>query len=191
MQTCCIKDCGKKVLAKGMCAMHYQRVRLYGDPTKTMVKQMHGATLQQRFDHYVSRSEGCWEWTGSRDSNGYGRLNVSGKPELAHRLSWRLHVGEISPDQHVLHRCDNPPCVRPDHLFLGDQIANNADMKAKGRFRPGVSKGEAHGGAVLTEAQVREIRQSTDKPQHIADQFGISRRQVRDIRAMRSWRHIS
>lgn len=191
MKQCCIKGCEKKVLAKGLCAMHYQRVRLYGDPTKVLVKQVHGATLAERFDHYVDKSGECWVWTGTKDPNGYGRLNVANKPILAHRISWALNFGEITPDQHVLHRCDNPQCVRPDHLFLGDQAANNADMRAKGRFHPGVSQGEKHGCAKLSEEQVREIRASSGPPQHTAERFGISRRTVRDIRAMRVWRHLT
>ena len=190
MNQCCIKDCEKKVLAKGMCAMHYARLRKYGDPTKTVIKQLHGATLAERFDHYVDKSGDCWIWTSSSDPNGYGRLNVAGKPILAHRISWTLHCGEITSDQHVLHRCDNPPCVRPDHLFIGDQAANNADMRAKHRFHPGVSRGEKHGCAVLTDEQVLEIRASREKAQHLAERFGVSNRTVRDIRAMRSWRHI-
>ena len=190
MKTCCIKDCEKRVLAKGMCAMHYRRAKLYGDPTKTVLKQLHGASLQERFDHYVDKSSDCWEWTGSRDPNGYGRLNIVDMPVLAHRISWKLHRHEITPDQHVLHSCDNPGCVNPKHLFLGDQAANNADMKAKGRYRPGVSRGVDHGCALLTEEQVLEIRKSPGKPQQIADKFGISRRHVNDIQNMRVWRHI-
>lgn len=190
MKICCIKDCDKRVLAKGMCSMHYARVRHHGDPTTTLIKQLHGATLQERLLRYVEKSADCWHWSGYRDPNGYGRLNVDGRPTLAHRISWELHRHAITPEQHVLHRCDNPGCVNPDHLFVGDQAANNADMRAKGRFRPGVSRGSDHGGAKLTEKQVREIRASKDKPQHIAERFGISRRQVRDIRAMLSWRHL-
>lgn len=190
MKICCIKDCEKRAKAKGMCAMHYKRAKLYGDPTKTLQKQLHGATLQERFDHYVDKSSDCWEWKGSPDPNGYGRLNIDGTPILAHRISWELHRHKITPDQHVLHRCDNPPCVNPDHLFLGDQVANNADMKAKGRFRPGVSHGIDHGRAKLTEAQVLEIRAALGDSQQIAERFGISRRHVYDIQNMRVWRHI-
>jgi hypothetical protein len=190
MKTCCIKDCEKKVLARGMCSMHYRRLTKNGDPQAVRLVQLHGATLEERFNHYHRKSAECWEWTGSTDANGYGRLNVEGRPILAHRISWQLHRHGITPEQHVLHRCDNPRCVRPEHLFLGDQAANNADMKAKGRFKPGVSRGEDHGGAVLDESDIRAIRASKNAPQQIADKFGISRRHVRDIRAGRVWKHI-
>ena len=190
MNQCCIKDCKKRTLARGMCAMHYRRFRKYGDPTQVKLRQLHGADLETRFLHYASKGEGCWEWSGSKDVNGYGRLNIDGKPELAHRLAWRLYRHPINSDQHVLHRCDNPQCVNPKHLFLGDQAANNADARKKGRFKPGISIGEEHGMAKLTETQVRKIRSSSKPPQQIADQLGISRRQVRDIQAKRAWRHL-
>lgn len=191
MKICCIKGCETKVLASGMCAKHYKRMRLYGDPSVVKVAQLHGATLEQRWSHYTSKGPICWEWTGSKDANGYGRLNINNRPILAHRLSWELHFHEISSDQHVLHRCDNPGCVRPDHLFLGDQVANNADMVAKGRFSPGVSRGIDHGCAKLTEEQVRYIRASKESDQLMADKFGISRRHIRDIKARMAWAHLS
>lgn len=79
----------------------------------------------------------CWEWTASRNSYGYGQLAVvlpSGKrPRLAHRLSWELHVGPIPEGMCILHRCDNPPCVNPSHLFIGTKADNYRDMRAKGR----------------------------------------------------------
>jgi hypothetical protein len=171
--------------------MHYARAAKYGDPTKTMRKQLHGATLQERFDHYVDKSGECWVWIGTRDNNGYGRLNVAGTPVLAHRVSWQLHKHEITSDQHVLHKCDNPPCCNPEHLFLGDQAANNADMVAKGRFHPGVSLGSAHGMAKLTETQVLEIRDSTGPSRLTAERYGISDRHVRDIRNRQIWKHLN
>jgi len=190
MATCCIKGCEKNALARGMCAMHYRRQSLYGDPTAVKLRQLHGADLATRLAHYTKKGAGCWEWTGSRDPNGYGRLNIGGYPALAHRLSWQVHCHEISPEQHVLHRCDNPACVRPDHLFLGDQADNNHDMIAKGRFSPGVSLGEDHGHAKLTDDDVRAIRAHPGPQTAIAKQFGISQAQVSDIKRRKSWAHL-
>ncbi|MGW2169160.1 HNH endonuclease signature motif containing protein [Streptomyces sp. NPDC001705] len=78
--------------------------------------------------------DGCWEWGASRHRNGYGQFHLPGKRHaLAHRASWLLLFGPIPDGLHVLHRCDNRPCVRPDHLFLGTRVDNMQDMAAKGR----------------------------------------------------------
>jgi hypothetical protein len=191
MTKCCIQDCEKVAFARGMCGMHYRRMKFNGDPTKVRLVQLHGATLLERFLHYTEKSEGCWMWVGYTDPRGYGRLNIYGKPVLAHRIAWELFRSEkLTPDQHLCHRCDTPGCVNPDHLFVGDQAANNADMKAKGRMRPGLVQGEAHGCAKLSEDKVLQIRRHSGSPNEIAADFGISRRTVRDIRARRSWSHL-
>jgi hypothetical protein len=104
-------------------------------------------SLAERFWAKVRQSDGCWEWTGAKDDDGYGMIGVSGSRrnghERAHRTSWRLHNGTIPPGMWVLHHCDNPPCVRPDHLFLGDRSVNMLDCAKKGRLgvqaRMGVS----------------------------------------------------
>lgn len=76
----------------------------------------------------------CWEWTGARFRRGYGHLNTIGRAEKqAHRISWELNFGPIPNAMWVLHRCDNPSCVRPDHLFLGTRSDNMLDCLAKGR----------------------------------------------------------
>jgi len=77
--------------------------------------------------------EGCWEWTASTNKLGYGWFGAHRKTHLAHRVSWELNVGPIPEGSHVLHRCDNPPCIRPGHLFLGTDADNMADMVAKRR----------------------------------------------------------
>lgn len=79
------------------------------------------------------RREGCWPWIGGRDRDGYGRLWAWGEKVMAHRLAWRLSTGPIPEGLCVLHRCDHPPCVRPDHLFLGTQRENLEDRDLKGR----------------------------------------------------------
>lgn len=87
----------------------------------------------------VDTSGECWVWTGMRDPKGYGRLSrkrVSPAPILVHRYSWRLAGNAIPDGLAILHRCDNPPCVRPSHLFVGTLTDNNRDMRAKGRGAP-------------------------------------------------------
>jgi len=79
------------------------------------------------------RPSGCWFWTGARKHTGYGQIWVVNSAKTAHRISWILHNGPIPTGLCVLHKCDNPPCVNPDHLFLGTRADNNLDCVAKGR----------------------------------------------------------
>lgn len=97
-------------------------------------------TLADRFWSKVRKSDGCWLWTDKPHAPwGYGRLGnaINGKEIKAHRLSWMLHFGPIPDGLGVLHKCDTPLCVRPDHLFLGTQLDNVHDCVAKGRAAGG------------------------------------------------------
>lgn len=89
-----------------------------------------------RFIDNVLVDDGCWEWGGGRTADGYGRLWVGGREAYTHRLAYELWVGSIPEEHFVLHRCDHPPCLRPDHLFVGTAADNFEDMRAKGRFTP-------------------------------------------------------
>lgn len=118
-------------------------------------------TREERFWSHVNKSgpqveyvEGqCWVWTASCDKDGYGWYKAAGHSK-AHRYSYALHYGEIPEGKHILHRCDQPGCVRGSHLFLGDCGINNADRSAKGR----TSAADKHYKAKLTWIEVREIR---------------------------------
>lgn len=109
-----------------------------------MPNQNRRLPFADRFWSKVEKSEGCWTWNGALQTNGYGKIYAGPSPGsakrgsavmAAHRASWVLHFGEIGDGLSVLHRCDNPLCVRPDHLFLGDHAANMRDCAAKGRTR--------------------------------------------------------
>ena len=129
---------------------------------------------EKRFWSKVRKGAGCWVWTASKRSKGYGAFVYPQGGDIvqgrAHRYSWEIHRGEVPPGLCVLHLCDNPACVRPDHLFLGTKRDNNRDMCAKGRHVSGGSKtpssqckyerGESHHGAKLTAAKVREMRKA-------------------------------
>lgn len=191
---CTVEDCFEESEARGYCTRHYAAWRRHGDPSKATFRR--GLSLLERFMQYCPKGDGCWEWTGFRDPRGYGRLTIpqgDGRyiPVLAHRLSWELFRGPIATGQHICHKCDNPSCVNPEHLFLGDAAANSADKIAKGRMRYGTSKGEKHGCSKLNEQQVREIRASEGPSRIIAEKYGISGRQVRDIRAGNVWKHLT
>lgn len=99
----------------------------------------------------------CWIWTGGKKRKGYGAVSYHGKTDRSHRLAWRLTNGPIPPETPcVLHRCDNPPCCNPSHLFLGDNAANTRDMVAKGRHR--VLTGDAHYSRIHPEKMARGDR---------------------------------
>lgn len=99
------------------------------------------ASVETSFWLRVRKGEGCWEWSGWRAGSGYGQIKVNKRIESAHRLSWILHHGAIPKGLIVCHHCDNPPCVRPDHLFLGTYSDNVRDAMHKGRmFTPEMRK---------------------------------------------------
>ncbi len=127
---CAASDCNVQITAE-YCAKHASRIARHGNLTG---KRPTGPA-EERFWRRVQTSEGCWEWTGSRRGNGYG-VHWTDERKLtgAHRYSYELHHGAIADSSlFVCHHCDNPPCVRPDHLFLGTVLDNARDMVAKGR----------------------------------------------------------
>src|SRR3954467_11624076 len=177
---CSVPYCKERVRSNGFCNNHLYAFRKYGDATKLVQKQHHGKTLAERLEIYTKRGPDCWDWIGHKDLNGYGRLNVGGKPLLAHRLSYLVHLGSIPDDKALLHKCDRPCCVNPAHLFLGTQTDNLNDMYAKGRDRKRGMKGSEHHQAKLDEATVRAIRASKESGPATALCYGISNTQVYD-----------
>ncbi len=130
---------------------------------------------------------GCWLWVGATKPSGYGNFYMGGRYVNAHRASLLLH-GRDAGSQCVCHKCDTPSCVNPDHLFIGAQLENMADMKAKGRASTVRATGEACGQAKLTLPQVREIRASREKTQSLAERFGVTYQAVRAVRIGLTWK---
>ena len=148
-------------------------------------------TTIERLLSKIDRSSGCWNWTAGKDSDGYGQMRVGGRKRLCHRLSYEEHRGVIPAGQCVLHRCDNPACINPEHLFLGTQPQNIADMIAKGRDRKACLKGEAHSQAKLTEADVIEIRAAQGLSQtRLGAIYGVSPSQIGQILRRENWTHV-
>lgn len=130
MQVCSVDGCNGKRLARGLCKAHYNREYKAG-----RLKPKRAAALEEKFWARVNKSNGCWLWTGTVQVRGYGAFFISKARGYvkAHRFSYELNVGPIPDGMLVCHRCDVRNCVRPDHLFLGDNAINMADMTAKRR----------------------------------------------------------
>lgn len=132
------------------------------------------SAAEKRFlEKFFQDISGCWLWTGSVNACGYGTIGRNGRSGLAHRLAYEMYCGPIPEGLNVLHKCDTPRCVNPDHLFLGTQAENIADMESKGRSVHPHS--ENHGRATLTNEEVRLIRQSKLKRRELAEFFSFRR----------------
>lgn len=157
---------------------------------KTWVWKDHVAAFWKNVD----KTGTCWLWTGDLNNHGYGvfyRMMPGSRKIFAHRNSWILHFSEIPSSAKVLHKCDTPACVNPDHLFLGSQRDNIQDMLNKGRNNTANNlKGEDCKHAKLTEKQVMEIRRSEDSLRIVADQYGISKATASNIRRRNIWKHV-
>lgn len=132
----------------------------------------------------------CWPWTGTIDSHGYGRIFLSSKNTLAHRVAFEIGHGTSAAGMLVCHRCDNRSCCNPAHLFLGTPADNLRDAAEKGRM----PRGEDCPRARLTEDQVREIRalaSAGGKQRDIAQRFGITQPNVGYICRRDTWRHVA
>ncbi len=168
------------------------RQRPATDTTKDEFAMPDQSTVE-RFWEKVDKSGECWIWTGYTLPTGYGQITERrfGKVRV-HRLSYEIAFGPIAPGLHVCHRCDNPPCVRPDHLFLGTDADNLHDMAAKGRRAE--TAGEGNGNARLTAEEVTAIRTAGARGVSsgvLAETYGMSYRAIRDILTRRRWASVA
>ncbi len=148
----------------------------------------------ERFLAMVLKTETCWLWIGSKNTQGYGGFHPGRgeKWHRAHRYSWKLHRGPIPEKMCVLHTCDNPSCVNPDHLWLGTYLDNSNDKLAKGRQ----TRGEDNGPTKLTSEQVIRIRRdyvcgsrvTGAKP--FARLYGVDNKTIRQIIKGSTWKHL-
>lgn len=158
--------------------------------TKTFGQEDH-----KRFWDKVNKKTAteCWEWTASKDYCGYGRFVFRDSLLSAHRVSWEIHNGKILNGFHVLHKCDNPGCVNPTHLFLGTHQDNMNDRGAKNRAKGGKRLGEKNGASRFKESDIIAIRALSKqgiKQKEIAQQFGTTQSVISAIINRKYWTHI-
>jgi len=142
---------------------------------------------KQRFMSKVDKSGDCWEWLGGKKhSHGYGGFYLDGKMDFTHRAAFTLFVRELKQGECVLHRCDNPSCVNPDHLFIGSQFDNMADMRSKDRAANEGPKGSRHGHHKLFEGRL-----STESAAAISRDYGVTDTTILRIKDGTNWRHVA
>lgn len=164
----------------------------------------------KRFFSRIDASGDCHKWTGYRNSAGYGQFHIKNHPYIASRVAYFIGTGEQPGNLCVCHKCDNPWCVNPDHLFLGTDLDNGIDKKRKGRAASGdrhgarihiekMPRGTENASAKLQEHEVLEIRELNatrrlTRPmlsqREIAERYKISQSNVSDIIHRRIWKHI-
>ncbi len=143
----------------------------------------------EQIEHFWGRvdqrsSDECWEWTDYRLKGVYGWLSINNVSYYAHRVAYRLTYGKLG--QNLCHKCDNPPCCNPNHLFEGSHKINSGDMVSKGRS----ARGETHARVKLTEKNVLQIRSSDRINADEAERYKVSRPQISHIRSRKNWQHI-
>ena len=178
---CSVDGCGSKHFARGFCAKHYKVFWRIGKPIADR-ECFHG-TPEERFWHYTHKKgiDECWEWAGNKDKDGYGMMRAGKHMLRPHRFSYELHNGKVADGLFVLHSCNNPACVNPNHLRAGTQTDNMQD-----RIRSGnCPTGEKHPMAKVSDEQVLQILASNCIYKEIAMQFGISISQVQNIKLQR------
>lgn len=140
-------------------------------------------TLERKFHrHILKRDDGCWEWTSQRNQAGYGQIREGKGAISAHRAAWEIYRGKIPWGMCVLHKCDRPWCVNPDHLYVGDHKDNTRDMIERGRMvKAGARCGPKSRVRKLTDDQVRAIRKDDRSPALVAMDHGISAHYASEI----------
>jgi hypothetical protein len=157
------------------------------------------APARKRFWRHVKKTESCWTWTAYKNRRAYGEFRVGSmtdgtrRMKLAHRYSWELYNGTIPESLFVLHKCDNPPCVNPEHLFLGTHTDNMRDMIRKGRRAVSPSmRGESNPNSKLSAEDVFQIRHSLMfgvKGTVLSSRYGVSNAHISAIKKHKTWKY--
>lgn len=192
MNKCIVDGCSnEKYHSKYYCSMHYRRLKFTGTLNGGPKERL---PLEDRFWKKVNKTDSCWLWSGGKIETGYGVIGAGGKGGkqlFAHRYSYELHKGKIPENMVVMHTCDNPSCVNPEHLLVGTYKDNTQDALKKGRLKTVFCKGSKNVMSKLKEDDVRFIKQHPEiRGKDIAARFNISAQTVCDIRKGRLWSSV-
>lgn len=186
-RTCSIDGCARLHYARGFCGKHYARWLRYGDPSTVLVGAPPKIPLAVRIARFSVPVGDCTEWSGARDLDHYGVIVIGGKQFRAHRIAFEVASGEPIPAGLIVrHKCDNPPCVKFEHLELGTPANNSRDMAQRGRS----AAGERSGGAKLTALEVEAIRSRVangERQLAVGIEYGIGQTQVSRIVNRQRW----
>ena len=173
---------------KGQTTVRYW-LKKYG--LQTIYPQYRISGSAEEFWNWVDISEpdNCWQWKEARKGE-YGKYRLDGRRMGAHRVAWELTNGPVPAGMEVCHRCDNPWCVNPAHLFLGTHVDNIRDCHRKGRASKVRAYGVKHGRTKLTADDVRDIRASADLQRVIAKRYGIHQQAVSRLQRGESWKYL-
>lgn len=180
MKMCADPGCDRANYARGFCSKHYNKNRRHGKLPPLAL------TLEDRFWPKVNKTDRCWLWTAALSPAGYGRIGDKSKTcgwALAHRASWEIANGPIPDGELVRHKCNNPPCVRPDHLELGSHRDNSRDTARHGRV--GTQK--------LSDPEVLAIRSRSKEGESyksLAREYGLTPRSIMLAATGATFRHL-
>ena len=156
-----------------------------------MEKSLRKRPVLERFWAKVEKTSGCWYWSGTKTKAGYGQINIDGVPVYAHRLSWEIYnKKKIPKGKMVLHHCDNPPCIRPTHIYVGTASDNSKDCIRRGRAKHPLRMGEQIGTSKLTKIEVKEIRSLYMTRKMLAERYGVSEGTIGFILRNQTWKHV-
>lgn len=184
---CAVSWCDRDAKTKGYCKTCYTRWQKGRDPEKIPMFKIHrDATPEERLQSagWTVTETGCWEWAGRLDKKGYGVLALREKRQVfAHRTAYSVWVGDLVDGLSICHRCDNPKCINPEHLWQGSTLENLQDMTVKER-------GNTRKLTAADVVEIRERRENRESMNDLAKEFGVHESTIRNAVKGRTWKHV-
>lgn len=199
---CSVPGCSSTVIARSLCPRHYDRLRRLGDSGALIPARDLPAEVYFWSRVAIAGPDDCWLWKGSSNYFGYGQVSVGRRPQMAHRIALGLDLGRpVKTGSLALHRCDNPPCCNPRHLYEGSAADNANDRVVRGRsnteqlsrtrIERGVARGERNPRAKLDRAKADEIRRKYaaghGSQQTLANEYGVDQTLISRIVRGLTW----